>query len=184
MVVTNRFHCIIPETMPMSLWNLYFWYLFVILGKKQWRSYLPTQKHIFSKSRRWHELSNVTCILHLSLQWRDNGRDGVSNHQPHDCVLNRLFGHRSKKTSKLHVTGLCAGNSQVTDDFPTQMASNPENVSIWWRHHVDILIAYQVISRYILVKFYDAGFERLVHFSFSRILEFFIKLSPGTSYAY
>ena len=43
---------------------------------------------------------------------------------------------RSKKTSKIRVTGLCAGNSPVTDEFPAQMASNPENASIWWRHHV------------------------------------------------
>ena len=35
----------------------------------------------------------------------------ASNHQPHDCFLNRLFRHRSKKTSKLRVTGLCVGNS-------------------------------------------------------------------------
>ena len=48
------------------------------------------------------------------LKWRHNGRDGVSNHQPHDCLLSRLFRHRSKKTSKLRVTGLCAGNSPVT----------------------------------------------------------------------
>ena len=41
--------------------------------------------------------------------------------------------HRSKKTSRLHVTGLCAGNSPVTDEFPAQGASNAENVSIWWR---------------------------------------------------
>ena len=34
-----------------------------------------------------------------SLQWRHNGRDGVSNHQPHDGLLNRLFRCRSKKTS-------------------------------------------------------------------------------------
>ena len=26
-----------------------------------------------------------------SLQWRHNGRDGVSNHQPHDCLFNRLL---------------------------------------------------------------------------------------------
>ena len=39
-------------------------------------------------------------------------------------------------TSKLRVTGLCAGNSPGTDEFPAQMASNAENVSIWWRHHV------------------------------------------------
>ena len=29
----------------------------------------------------------------------------------------------------------CAGNSPQTDEFPAQMASNAENVSIWWRHH-------------------------------------------------
>ena len=42
---------------------------------------------------------------------------------------------RSKKTSKLRVTGLCAGNSPVTGEFPAQRASNAENVSIWWHHH-------------------------------------------------
>ena len=41
-----------------------------------------------------------------------------------------------EKTSKLRVNGLCAGNSPVTGEFPAQMASNAENVSIWWRHHV------------------------------------------------
>ena len=55
--------------------------------------------------------------------------------QPHDCLLNRLFRRRLKKTSKLRVTGLCAGNSPVTGEFPAQMTSNAENVSIWWRHH-------------------------------------------------
>ena len=47
-----------------------------------------------------------------------------------------VFGHRSKKTSKLLVTGLCVGNSLGTGEFPAQMASNAENVSIWCRHHV------------------------------------------------
>ena len=71
----------------------------------------------------------------IALRWRHNGRDGVSNHQPHDCLLSNLFGRRSKKTSKFRVTGLCAGNSLRTGEFPAQMASNAENVSIWWRHH-------------------------------------------------
>ena len=75
----------------------------------------------------------------FSLQWRHNGRDGASNHQPVHCLLNRLFRRRSKKTSKLCVTGLCAGNSPVTGEFPAQMASNAENVSIWWRHHAQFL---------------------------------------------
>ena len=70
------------------------------------------------------------------LQWRHNERDGVSNHQPHDCLLNRLFRCRSKKTSNLRAIGLGAVNSPVTGEFPAQRASNAENVSIWWRHHV------------------------------------------------
>ena len=71
----------------------------------------------------------------ISLRWRHNDHDGVSNHQPYDRLLNRLFGRRSMKTSKLRVTGLCAGKSPVTGEFPAQMASNAENISIWWRHH-------------------------------------------------
>ena len=70
-----------------------------------------------------------------TLQWRHNGRDSVSNHQPHDCLLSRLFRCRSKNTSTLRVTGLCAGNSPGTGEFPAQMASYAENVSNWWRHH-------------------------------------------------
>ena len=70
-----------------------------------------------------------------TLQWRHNEHDGVSNHQPHDCLLDRLFRHRSKKASKLHVTGLYEGNSPVAGEIPAQRASNVENVSIWWRHY-------------------------------------------------
>ena len=40
-----------------------------------------------------------------------------------------------KKPSKLCVAGLCTGKSPETGEFPAQMASNAENVSIWWRHH-------------------------------------------------
>ena len=83
------------------------------------------------------------CSIITSLQWRHNERDSVSNHQPHDCLLNRLFRRRSKKISKLRATGLYEGNSPVTGEFPAQRASNTENVSIWWRNHVykDIKVA-------------------------------------------
>ena len=50
-------------------------------------------------------------LSRYTLHWRYNDHDGVSNHQPHGCLLNRLFRRRPKKTSKLLVTGLCAGNS-------------------------------------------------------------------------
>ena len=77
----------------------------------------------------------IQVFLNEPLQWRHNERDGVSNHQPHDRLLKYLFRRRSKKTSKLRVTGLCEGNSPVTGEFPAQRASNAEHISIWWRHH-------------------------------------------------
>ena len=77
----------------------------------------------------------MSRIRDKTLRWRHNGRDSVSNHQPHVCLLNCLFRRRSKKTSKLPVTGLCAGNSPGPGEFPAQMASNAENFSIWWCHH-------------------------------------------------
>ena len=82
-----------------------------------------------------------------SLRWCHNGHDSVSNHQPHDCLLKRLFRRRSTKTSKLRSTGLCAGNSLGTGEFPTQMASNAKNVSIWWRHHVVVKVSVQLIPQ-------------------------------------
>ena len=88
-----------------------------------------------TQSEAWTETISCWHFIWSSLRWRHNGHSGVSNHQPHHCLLNCLFGCRSKKISKLPVTGLCAGNSPETGEFPTQMASNTENVSIWWHHH-------------------------------------------------
>ena len=53
-----------------------------------------------------------------ALQWRHNDHDSVSNHQPPGCLLNLLFRRRSKKTSKLRVTGLCVGNSSGPVNSP------------------------------------------------------------------
>ena len=84
----------------------------------------------------WYMASvGYSCVKECILRWRHNGHDSVSNHQPHGCLLNRLFRGRSKKTSKLRVTGLCAGNSPGTGEFPAQMVSNVENASIWLRQH-------------------------------------------------
>ena len=87
------------------------------------------------------KIFNVIWCLSVTmgpLRGHHNGSNGVSNHQPHDCLLNHLFTHRSKTTSKLHVTGLCVGNSPGTSEFPTQMASNTENVYISWCHHAKV----------------------------------------------
>ena len=75
-------------------------------------------------------LSVVVVVMIVDLthyrQWCHNEGNGISNHQPHDCLLNHLFRRWSKKTSKLRVTGLCVGNSPVTGEFPAQRASNAD----------------------------------------------------------
>ena len=55
----------------------------------------------------------LIMITPHTLQWRHNEHDGVSNHQPHDCLFNRLFRCISKETSRLRVTGLCEENSPL-----------------------------------------------------------------------
>ena len=78
-----------------------------------WLWYTLTHAEYAQNSR----FAVVCCVLpgeifsNVPLHWRHNDHDDVSNHQPHGCLLNRLFRRRSKKTSKLRVTGLCVGNS-------------------------------------------------------------------------
>ena len=69
----------------------------------------------------------------ITLQWRHNERDGVSNHGHLDCLLSRSFKRTSKKISQLRVTSLC----EVTGGFLSQTSNNAENVLISWRYHVE-----------------------------------------------
>ena len=115
---------------------------FLLLFWVPWNQYWPTIEVVDDMARK---KTGLCCNNSVKLgdQYRDliyniyiyDARAGVSNHQPHECLLNRLFRRRSKKTLKLRPTDLCAGNSPVTGEFPAQMASNAENISIWWRHH-------------------------------------------------
>ena len=67
----------------------------------------------------------MTVNEELPLHVRHNGNNSVSKHQPHDCLLNRLFRHRSKKTSKLRVTGLCVGKSPGAGEWPVTRKTFP-----------------------------------------------------------
>ena len=95
-------------------------------------------------------------------------------------LLNRLFRRRSKKTSKLRVTGLCAGNSPETGEFPALRASNAENVSIWWRHHVkpswQPQVSYQHMGPMNLVFWVNTALY--FHSSFSVRVNYHPKMSP------
>ena len=119
----------VSESLHHKLW-LYYWD--VIWAPWSLKSPATRQQKKYQNST---VLAFARGIHRFPLRWRHNDHAGVSNHQPHGCLLNRLFRRNSKKTSKLRVTGLCAGNSPGTGEFPAQMASYAENVSIWWRHH-------------------------------------------------
>ena len=84
----------------------------------------------------WIILCPVFCV---ALQWRHNERDGVSNHQPPDCLFSRLFKAQIKHQRPTNIKAPCHWPLWVeftgTGEFPAQRASNAENVSIWWRHH-------------------------------------------------
>ena len=100
--------------------RLFFWLIVQTYNKEQLKS--P------------HPIGGSTSHRTKKLQWRHNGRDSVSNHQPHDCLLNLLFRRRSKKSSKLRLTGLFVGNSPGTVEYPAQMVSLSEKIPIWRRH--------------------------------------------------
>ena len=148
----------------MNIQSIFRWQSFVISPEQ----FIPLYT-IFKQTNTTWKAINVSSAKTNShgqqtgaLLWRHNGRTGISNHQPHDCLLNRSFGCRSKKTSKLCVTGLYVRNSPVTDEFPAQMDSNAKNVFIWWRHHglwpnMDDSLNPQKYTPYPRVTLYPAG---------------------------
>ena len=90
---------------------------------------------VFYLVTAFHCHSHLSTICGPTLQLRHNECDGITNHQCLHCLFNCWLRPRSKETSKLHVAGLCVGNSLVTIEFPTQKASYAENVSIWCMRH-------------------------------------------------
>ena len=106
-------HPFVISWFKYRLWKLY---LQCILGMLPWAYVTSRNFHSFQKLPTvslqspgvWQmPVARDVCKKTLSLWWRHNRHGSVSNHQPHDCLLNRLFRRRSKKTSKLRVTGLC-----------------------------------------------------------------------------
>ena len=112
--------------------------------RRQWKVSLQPGKLVFAlkmpmtkfmaNSCRWvHVEYKARTVTKLSspetLRWRHNERDGVSNHQPHDCLLNGLFVQIKEniKQAPRHWP-LCG---EFTGNSPHKRG----NVSIWWRHH-------------------------------------------------
>ena len=79
-------------------------------GERRLHSKTGVKLTLFS-TPLWNNSSTHDTFIGTSLQWHHNERDHVSNNRRLDCLLNCLYRCRSKKTSKLLVTGLCEGNS-------------------------------------------------------------------------
>ena len=108
------------------------------LGKQSWGWWSETPSSSLWRHRNANTGGLIRCPIHrgialsspaitqsnTTLRWRHNGRNGVAKQQPHDCIINRLFRRRSKKTSKVRVTGLCVGNSPGT-----------VGMAPWWHGH-------------------------------------------------
>ena len=107
-------------------------------------------------------------FLGNSLHWRHNGHDGVSNHQPHGCLLNRLFRRRSKKTSKLRVTGLCAWNSPGPVNAPhkgpvtRKMFPFDDVIMYWWLDMITFSVTCLLISSFVLMESVVALDEQVI----------------------
>ena len=142
---------VLPDA-PKWSWHMVFWQIFH-------RSWCPAKfiRYLQIRGKRYKEykcyllVTTANVFLKCSLQWRPNEHNVVSIHRRLDCLRNRLFQRRWKKTSKSHVIGLCEGNALATGGFPSQMASNAGNVSIWWRHHGIIYRKQQWTSTYCLL---------------------------------
>ena len=92
----------------------------------------------------WHKTEREPCAYSMTcngyltvLSGLTSQRDGVSSHRRLDCLLNRLFRWRSKKTSKLGVTGLCEGwpvNSPRKHPVPRKMSPFDDIIMSQWMY--------------------------------------------------
>ena len=95
-------------------------------------------------------VSSTIEIFILKKIWQSTAYCYIYANPSHACILQCCAFHYSDaimSTMASQITSLMivcstvysrrrSGNSPVTGEFPAQRASNAENVSIWWCHHV------------------------------------------------
>ena len=122
-------------------------------------------------------------MYYHTLQWRHNGRDGASNHQLHYCLLNRLFRRRSKKTSKLRVTGLCVNSPHK---WPVARKQFPfhDVIMIITKHRPLVLWSYFILPHYIeimIMHWYKCIAKFNVKRSFKKCINWHLYTSAAVS---
>ena len=127
-----------PAQMASNAGNVSIWWRHHVWGRHENRS-TCTGSRLNANHERIDSYDDGEWFRKLvsSLQWRHNGGDGVSHHHPYECLLNRSFRRRSKKTAKLRVTGLCVVNSPGPVNSPhkgpvTRKMFPFNDVIMWW----------------------------------------------------
>ena len=117
------------------------WFCVPCLGERKW-SVIDTNVYwhdflydsLLVASARMKQSWRIWVNPLMSLQWRHNECDGVSNHWRLEYLLYHLFRCRSKRASKLCAIGLCEGNPPVTSGFSSQRAHVMTSPS-WWNNN-------------------------------------------------
>ena len=99
------------------------------------------------------------------------GRDSISDHQPHDCLLKCLFRRRSKKTSKLaslaFVQGIHRGPVNSPHKWPVTRKMFPFDDVImvyWWLGIIRFGHSYDISRLRIFelwIKFHQCSFLKV-----------------------
>ena len=119
--------CILQQ--PSLIWFCLLMY-FIVTSRLTWKARESIDFGFVNRSEANKSMPAWT------LQWCHNERHGVSNLRHLHCFSQQFVQVHIKQNIKApRITCLCEGNPPVTDGFPSQRASNAENVSIWWRHH-------------------------------------------------
>ena len=86
---------------------------------------LAHQYHMFRI--HCHSISNlllqILSILVETLHWRHNGHSGISNHQPHDCLLNRFIGRTASLLKPPQSPHCYLGAVDHAKNFPPPLAT-------------------------------------------------------------
>ena len=93
----SHYKCWFGSNIKLSdIWTLRY-RLILISQLNSWKHW-PVCLHVNIDKNDISMSMRLACFRDRSSEWRHNEHDGVSNHQPRNCLLNLLFRRRSKKT--------------------------------------------------------------------------------------
>ena len=114
-------------------------------------------------------MCELVRFMGSSLLWRHNGRDGILNHQLHDCLFNRLFRRRSKKhqstASLAFVRGSHRGPVNSPHKWPVTRKMFPFDNVIMFASRIIILPNRRIIQlrAYIYMKLRLTNYLNVLH---------------------